>query len=71
MRRSVSADSARHAASWPSKFALLPMSYLFKAGHRIRLTLSFSDPTGAAPQSVTVHEGGNSASQIRLPIAAK
>jgi uncharacterized protein len=53
------------------KFALLPMSYLFQAGHRIRLTLSFSDPTGGAPQTVTVHEGGSNASQIRLPIAAK
>jgi predicted acyl esterase len=53
------------------KFALLPMSYVFKAGHRIRLTLSFSDPAGGAAQSVTVHEGGKNASQIRLPIVAK
>jgi hypothetical protein len=53
------------------KFALLPVSYLFKAGHRIRLKLSFSDPTSGAAQSVTVHEGGSNASQIRLPIVAK
>jgi predicted acyl esterase len=53
------------------KFALLPMSYVFQAGHRIRLTLSFSDPTGGAPQAVTVYEGGSNASQIRLPIVAQ
>ena len=53
------------------KFALLPMSYVFKAGHRIRLTLSFSDPASGAAQTVTVHEGGKNASQIRLPIVAK
>ena len=53
------------------KFALLPMSYVFKAGHRIRLTLSFSDPASGAVQTVTVHEGGKSASQIRLPIVKK
>lgn len=53
------------------KFALLPMSYLFKAGHRIRLTLAFSDPGGGAGQTVTVHEGGRNASQIRLPIVSK
>ena len=52
-------------------FALLPMSYVFKAGHRIRLTLSFSDPASGAAQTVTVHEGGRSASRIRLPIVAK
>jgi hypothetical protein len=53
------------------KFALLPMSYLFKAGHRIRLTLAFSDPAGGAGQPVTVHEGGRNASMIRLPIVSK
>jgi predicted acyl esterase len=50
------------------KFALLPMSYVFKAGNRIRLTLSFSDPASGATQSVTVHEGGRNASQITLPV---
>lgn len=50
------------------KFALLPMSYVFKAGHRIRLTLSFSDPVNGASQTVTVHEGGRNASQITLPV---
>jgi putative CocE/NonD family hydrolase len=53
------------------KFALLPMSYVFKAGNRIRLTLSFSDPASGAAQTVTVHEGGKNASQIGLPIVAK
>jgi len=50
------------------KFALLPMSYVFQGGHRIRLTLSFSDPTSGGAQSVTVHEGGSNASHITLPI---
>lgn len=50
------------------RFALLPMSYVFKAGNRIRLTLSFSDPASGAPQTVTVHEGGRNASQITLPV---
>jgi predicted acyl esterase len=49
-------------------FALLPMSYVFKAGHRIRLTLSFSDPVNGASHTVTVHEGGRRASQITLPV---
>jgi predicted acyl esterase len=55
------------------KFALLPMSYVFKAGHRIRLTLFFTDPSGggAAAQAVTVHEGGRNASQITLPVVAR
>ena len=53
------------------KFALLPMSFIFKAGHRIRLTLSFSDPASGTVQDVTVHEGGRNASQIRLPIVAR
>jgi predicted acyl esterase len=52
------------------RFALLPMSYVFKAGHRIRLTLTFSDPASGSAQSVTVHEGGSNASQITLPVAA-
>jgi len=50
------------------KFALLPMSYVFKAGHRIRLTLSFSDPLSGESQTVSVHEGGRNASQITLPV---
>ena len=29
------------------EFEMLPMSYIFKAGHRLRLTLFFADP--AAP----------------------
>jgi putative CocE/NonD family hydrolase len=53
------------------KFALLPMSYVFKAGHRIRMTLYFSDPASGAAQTVTVHEGGRNASQITLPVVAK
>jgi predicted acyl esterase len=50
------------------RFALLPMSYVFKAGNRIRLTLSFSDPASGESRTVTVHEGGRNASQISLPV---
>jgi len=51
-------------------FDLLPMSYIFKAGHRIRLTLSFADPmrrSGEAP-TVTVIRGPKSKSFLTLPV---
>ena len=52
------------------EFALLPMSYIFKAGHRIRLRLTFGDPANAkagAPE-VTVLWGGARPSRLTLPI---
>ncbi len=52
-------------------FDLLPMSYIFKAGHKVRVTLSFADPAGrdtAAP--VTVLTGSQHASSLVLPVIA-
>lgn len=53
-------------------FDLYPISYLFKQGHRIRLTLNFADARATpklepAPQ-VVVHHGGEFDSQLTLPI---
>ncbi|MDP3489791.1 MAG: CocE/NonD family hydrolase [Phenylobacterium sp.] len=51
-------------------FDMLPMSYIFKAGHRVRLTLSFSDPLGrqAEDLSAVVRRGGDTASALILPV---
>ncbi len=53
-------------------FDLMPTSYLFKAGHRVRITLQFSDARATArldpaPQ-VTVLSGGEFASRVILPV---
>ena len=52
-------------------FELLPMSYVFKAGHRVRATVTFTDPDsrvdGVAP--VEVLRGGNAGSYLELPLA--
>ncbi len=50
------------------QFALLPMSYIFPAGHRIRLTLTFSSPAGEAGGSVTLLRGAGMPSAITLPV---
>lgn len=50
------------------QFALLPMSYIFPAGHRIRLTLAFSSPSGGTGEPVTVLTGPDAASTITLPV---
>ena len=51
------------------RFDMLPMSYIFKAGHRIRLTLTFADPArGASPATVSVHQGPKQASYVTLPL---
>jgi predicted acyl esterase len=51
-------------------FDLLPMSYLFKAGHRIRATVTFTDPKGSAEgaPAVQVLTGAQHASYIELPV---
>lgn len=50
-------------------YDLLPMSYIFKAGHRIRIAVSFSDPArGANPPEVEILTGGAHASRITLPV---
>jgi putative CocE/NonD family hydrolase len=52
------------------KFDLLPMSYIFKAGHKVRVTLTFADPqrraNGAPP--VTILSGGATPSSLTLPL---
>lgn len=50
------------------QFALLPMSYIFPAGHRIRLTLTFSNPSGGSGDPVTLLRGPGMASFITLPV---
>jgi putative CocE/NonD family hydrolase len=67
------ADARPLPANQPEelKIEMLPMSYIFKAGHRIRLNLSFADPqrrTGAVP-SVSVLRGPVQPSRITLPVA--
>lgn len=50
-------------------FDLLPMSYVFKAGHKVRLTLSFSDPERRADAPpVTIHRSSKTASALILPV---
>ena len=46
------------------------MSYVFKAGHRIRLKLTFGRPDGVTGSPVTVLSGGAQASEILLQVMA-
>jgi predicted acyl esterase len=53
-------------------FDLMPLSYLFAPGHRIRLTLQFADPRATprldpAPRVTVLHRPG-AASRIDLPV---
>ena len=55
-----------------AQFEFLPTSYLFKAGHRIRLTLQFADPRSTpkidpAPEVTLLHHA-NAMSRIELPL---
>ena len=53
-------------------FDLMPTSYLFKAGHRVRVTLQFSDARATAKldpaPEVTVLTGKDFPSRIILPV---
>jgi putative CocE/NonD family hydrolase len=50
-------------------FDLLPMSYIFKAGHKLRVSLSFSDPQRReTPPPVTILTGGAAPSALTLPL---
>ena len=66
------ADARPLEADQPAdlEFALLPMSYIFKAGHRIRLRLTFGDPerSPAGAPDVKVLWGGAHASRLTLPL---
>jgi predicted acyl esterase len=68
----LAADARPLEAGRPAElvFDLLPMSYIFKAGHRIRVTLTFADPMrrpGGAP-AVTVLRGSGTQSYLTLPV---
>ena len=53
-------------------FDLMPMSYLFKAGHQVRITLQFADSRATAKADpapeVTVLHGPGSPSKLVLPV---
>jgi predicted acyl esterase len=53
-------------------FDLLPLSYVFKAGHRVRVTLQFADSRATAKQDpapeITVFHGQEFPSRIILPM---
>ena len=57
------------------EFDLMPLSYLFKAGHRIRVTLQFADARATArfepAPEVTVFHGGDMPSRIVLPVVPR
>jgi predicted acyl esterase len=55
-----------------AEFEFLPTSYVFKSGHRIRLTLQFADQRSTpkldpAPTITLLHHQG-AASRIELPV---
>ena len=54
------------------EFDVFPISYLFKQGHRIRLTLNFADaratPKETPPPQITVFHGADKPSALTLPI---
>lgn len=50
-------------------FDVLPMSYVFKAGHKVRVTITFADPARAASAPpVTILTGPQTPSHIVLPV---
>jgi putative CocE/NonD family hydrolase len=68
------ADARPLTPGTPSEivFDMLPMSYIFKAGHQLRLVLVFSDPKAPskpdASTMVTVLRGPDRGSFITLPV---
>jgi predicted acyl esterase len=53
------------------RFDILPISYLFKAGHRIQVTLSFADtatPRITPAPTVSIYHDAQHPSKIVLPI---
>ena len=67
-------DAAQPLGETPSEvaFEMLPLSYIFKAGHRIRLTLFFADsssPTAPAmAPRVTIVRSPTMPSSVTLPV---
>ena len=69
---STDAEALAAGTPVPLHFDLLPMSLVFKAGHRIRLVLTFADPA-ASPRvqpapTVTVYRDAAHPSSVTLPI---
>jgi putative CocE/NonD family hydrolase len=66
-----SRDAQTLQAGQPAEltFDMLPMSYIFKAGHRIRLNLTFADPQRqAGAPKVSILRGPGHDSYITLPL---
>ncbi|MCB1154782.1 CocE/NonD family hydrolase [bacterium] len=58
------------------RFDLQPTSYLFQAGHRVRVAVGTRDAGHFAtlpnePTRLSIHVGGESASRIELPVVAR
>jgi uncharacterized protein len=49
-------------------FDLYPISYVFRAGHRIRVTLAFAQPDASAPPAVSVLRDADHPSRLVLPV---
>jgi predicted acyl esterase len=68
----ASAQALKPGVPVEAQLEFLPTSYLFKAGHRIRLTLQFADPRSTAKitpaPEVTVLHRRDAPSRIELPI---
>ena len=71
---SFTREAVRPLSDTPSEvaFEMLPLSYIFKAGHRIRLTLFFADSASpgapAAAPRVTLVRSPAMPSSVTLPI---
>jgi uncharacterized protein len=73
--RSYAEDAEPLAPGIPARlsFDLLPISYVFKQGHRLQVTITGSDPRErdrlpGPPPTLTVHGSGPQASRITLPV---
>lgn len=72
----AAADAKPLAPGVPAEieFGMLPMSYLFKAGHRLRLTLFFADPaapTAPGKAAITVLRSPTMPSSVTVPIISR
>ncbi|MCP5144581.1 MAG: CocE/NonD family hydrolase [Gammaproteobacteria bacterium] len=74
-KRSYREDSQPLIANEPVEVAIdmLPISYVFQAGHRMQVTVSGSDPrerlrTEADAPELTVHYGKGMVSEVNLPV---
>ena len=71
-QRSSDARPLVPGAAAEVEFEMLPMSYIFKAGHRLRLTLFFADlvaPTAPDTKtSIVVFRASATPSSITLPV---